>query len=52
MAALRAAGGVTATATALDYQHDDVNFTLAEPTDSIVWPALQRFLHEQCFPPG
>ncbi len=52
MAALRAAGGVTATATALDYQHDDVNFTLAEPTDSIVWPALQRFLHEQCFPSG
>ncbi len=52
MAALRAAGGVTATATALDYLHEDVNFTLAEPTDSIIWPALQRFLRDQCFPPG
>ncbi len=50
MAALRAAGGVAVTTTALDYQHDDVNFTLAEPSDSIVWPALRHFLLDQCFP--
>lgn len=50
MAALREAGGVVATTTALDYQHDDVNFTLAEPSDSIIWPALRRFLLDQCFP--
>jgi len=52
MAALRAAGGVVSTTTAIEYQHDDVNFTLAEPSDSIVWPALRHFLREQCFPPG
>jgi acetyl esterase/lipase len=52
MAALRAAGGKVATATALDYQHDDVNFTLGEPSDSIIWPALDRFLREDCFPPS
>jgi acetyl esterase/lipase len=52
IAALRAAGGVAVGVTALDYSHDDANFTLAEPTDSIIWPALQRFLREQCFPPG
>ena len=52
VAALRAAGGTVTTATALDYQHDDVNFTLAEPTDSIIWPALDRFLRNDCFPPN
>lgn len=50
MAALVAARGAVSTTTAIDYQHDDVNFTLAEPSDSIVWPALQRFLRDQCFP--
>jgi acetyl esterase/lipase len=50
MAALRAAGGAVATANAIEYQHDDVNFTLAEPTDSVIWPALHRFLRDQCFP--
>jgi acetyl esterase/lipase len=50
MAAVRAAGGVVATTTALEYQHDDVNFTLAEPSDSVIWPALRRFLLDQCFP--
>ncbi len=50
MAALEAAGGTVATAKAIEYQHDDVNFTLAEPTDSIIWPALQRFLRDECFP--
>lgn len=49
-AALEAAGGTVATAKAIQYQHDDVNFTLAEPTDSIIWPALQRFLRDECFP--
>ena len=50
MAALRAAGGTTRYVTALDYQHDDVNFTLAEPTDSIIWPSLEKFLRDDCFP--
>lgn len=48
--ALRAAGGIVESTTAIDYQHDDVNFTLAEPTDSIIWPALHSFLRDQCFP--
>jgi acetyl esterase/lipase len=50
MEALEAAGGVAVSARAIQYQHDDVNFTLAEPTDSIIWPALHSFLVNDCFP--
>jgi len=50
MAALEAAGGTVASARAIQYQHDDVNFTLAEPTDSVIWPALHSFLRDECFP--
>ncbi len=50
MAALEAAGGTVASARAIQYQHDDVNFTLAEPTDSVIWPALHSFLRDKCFP--
>lgn len=48
IAALRGAGGVADPLDAFAIGHDDVNWTIGLPSDSIMWPAIERFLERRC----
>jgi len=46
--AVHDAGGVADSINAYLLGHDDVNWTIGLPNDSIMWPAIEQFLERRC----